>query len=101
MSEHRKEYPSSPFESFENRLDLEVLQQKMEAVRGEIKKIIVGQEEMIDLLLISLLTGGHSLIEGVPGTAKTITARLLAKAIKASFNRIQFTPDLMPSDVIG
>lgn len=101
MSEHREEQTSSVFEPFENRLDLEELQEKMVAVRQEIKKVIVGQEELIDLLLISLLTGGHALIEGVPGTAKTITARLLARAVEASFSRIQFTPDLMPSDVIG
>lgn len=101
MSEHQEEQGSLGFESFKNRLDLGELQEKMEAIRREIKKVIVGQEEMLDLLLISLLTGGHSLIEGVPGTAKTITARLLAQAVKASFSRIQFTPDLMPSDVIG
>lgn len=92
---------SSAFMPFESRLDLTGLEAKMNAVRNEIKKVIVGQEKMIDLLLVSLLTGGHSLIEGVPGTAKTITARLLAKSIKAKFSRIQFTPDLMPSDVIG
>lgn len=91
----------SAFMPFENRLDLSELQHKMGAVEQEIKKVIVGQEEMINLLLISLLTGGHSLIEGVPGTAKTITARLLAKTLDSSFSRIQFTPDLMPSDVIG
>jgi MoxR-like ATPase len=89
------------FMPFENRLDLSALEEKMNAVRKEIKKVIVGQDKMIDLLLVSLLTGGHSLIEGVPGTAKTITAKLLAKTIRASFSRIQFTPDLMPSDVIG
>lgn len=91
----------SGFMPFENRLDLSELENKMNAVRQEIKKVIIGQERMLDLLLISLLTGGHSLIEGVPGTAKTITAKLLAKSIEASFSRIQFTPDLMPSDVIG
>lgn len=92
---------SNSFMPFENRLDLSVLQEKMSAVRQEIKKVIIGQDNMIDLLLVSLLTGGHSLIEGAPGTAKTITAKLLAKSIRARFSRIQFTPDLMPSDVIG
>lgn len=89
------------YQPFENRLDLSGLQEKMNTVRSEIKKVIVGQDKMIDLLMVSLLTGGHSLIEGVPGTAKTITAKLLAKTIQAPFSRIQFTPDLMPSDIIG
>lgn len=92
---------TNSFMPFENRLDLSTLEEKMNAVRQEIKKVIVGQDKMLDLLLVSLLTGGHSLIEGVPGTAKTITAKLLAKSIHAAFSRIQFTPDLMPSDVIG
>ncbi len=92
---------TNAFMPFENRLDLSYLEEKMNAVRQEIKKVIVGQDQMIELLLVSLLTGGHSLIEGVPGTAKTITAKLLAKSIQADFGRIQFTPDLMPSDVIG
>lgn len=89
------------FAPFENRIDLTRLEEKINAVRNEIKKVIIGQDKMIDLLLVSLLTGGHSLIEGVPGTAKTITAKLLARSIEAHFSRIQFTPDLMPSDVIG
>ncbi len=89
------------FIPFENRLDLSELQEKMEIVKSEIKKVIVGQDKMMELLLISLLTGGHSLIEGVPGVAKTLTAKLLAKTIDSSFSRIQFTPDLMPSDVTG
>lgn len=93
------DYPQ--FMPFENRLDLSELSHKMTAIRQEIKKVIVGQESMLDLLLISLLTGGHVLIEGVPGTAKTVTAKLLAQSIEAAFSRIQFTPDLMPSDVIG
>lgn len=92
---------NSAFMPFENRLDLSRLQEKMAAVRSEIKKVIIGQEKMIDLLLLSLLAGGHSLIEGVPGTAKTISAKLLAKTIRAPFSRIQFTPDLMPTDIIG
>ncbi|HCK21421.1 MAG TPA: magnesium chelatase [Bacteroidetes bacterium] len=73
----------------------------LEAVRQELRKVIVGQDEMITLLLAALLSGGHVLIEGVPGIAKTMTARLLAAAIQADFSRIQFTPDLRPSDVIG
>lgn len=86
---------------FENRIDLTVLQDKMDAVRQEIKKVIVGQDRVINMLLISILAGGHSLIEGLPGVAKTLTAKLIAKAIRSDFKRIQFTPDLMPSDVTG
>ncbi len=70
-------------------------------IRAEINKVIVGQTDMIDLLLSALLTGGHVLIEGVPGIAKTLTARLLARTISVKFSRIQFTPDLMPADLIG
>jgi MoxR-like ATPase len=73
----------------------------MSAIRNEIGKVIVGQHKMLDLLMIGLLCDGHILIEGVPGVAKTLTAKLLAKIIDVDFSRIQFTPDLMPSDVVG
>lgn len=86
---------------FESRLDLSGLQEKLEAMRQEIGKVLVGQQEMVDMLLVSILSNGHVLLEGVPGVAKTLTAKLLAKVIKADFSRIQFTPDLMPSDVLG
>jgi MoxR-like ATPase len=86
---------------FENRLDLGALLQNIKQVREEIGKVIVGQEAMIDLLLTALLSDGHVLIEGVPGVAKTLTAKLLARVISVDFQRIQFTPDLMPSDVLG
>lgn len=86
---------------FESRLDLSELQEKLEAMRQEIGKVLVGQQEMVDMLLVSILSNGHVLLEGVPGVAKTLTAKLLAKVIKADFSRIQFTPDLMPSDVLG
>lgn len=86
---------------FESRVDLTDLQNKMEAVRAEVKKVIVGQDRAINMLLISILAGGHSLIEGLPGVAKTLTAKLIAKSINSDFKRIQFTPDLMPSDVTG
>ncbi len=86
---------------FENRLDLSGLQHSIQQVRSEIGKIIVGQEAMVDLLLTALLADGHVLIEGVPGVAKTLTAKLLARVISVDFMRIQFTPDLMPSDVLG
>jgi MoxR-like ATPase len=74
---------------------------KLSALRQEIKKAIVGQEETIDQLLITFLSGGHALLEGVPGLAKTLMIRTLADAIDLRFRRIQFTPDLMPSDIIG
>lgn len=86
---------------FESRVDLSALQDKLEAVRAEVKKVIVGQDRVINMLLISILAGGHSLIEGLPGVAKTLTAKLIAKSINSDFKRIQFTPDLMPSDVTG
>lgn len=86
---------------FESRLDLEGLPKRVAAAKEEIKKVIVGQDKMLDFLFVSLLAGGHSLIEGVPGVAKTMTAKLLAQTVGASFSRIQFTPDLMPSDVTG
>lgn len=83
------------------RTDLGELKDAVGRVRTEIGKIIVGQTQMVDLLLAAILADGHVLIEGVPGVAKTLTAKLLAKCIDADFSRIQFTPDLMPSDVLG
>jgi MoxR-like ATPase len=88
-------------ELFEQRTDLSFLSSKVEEIRNEIGKIIVGQHEMIELLLAGMLADGHVLIEGVPGVAKTLTAKLLAKTLDVNFKRIQFTPDLMPSDVVG
>jgi MoxR-like ATPase len=84
-----------------SRTDLSNLQGTVQQVREEISKVIVGQTQMIDLLLAAILADGHVLIEGVPGVAKTLTAKLLAKTIDIGFSRIQFTPDLMPSDVLG
>ncbi|HOZ87016.1 MAG TPA: MoxR family ATPase [Bacteroidia bacterium] len=86
---------------FENRLDLAGLTEKTKNVKEEISAIIIGQQQFIDLLLVALLADGHVLIEGVPGVAKTLTAKLLSKTIDATFKRIQFTPDLMPGDIIG
>jgi MoxR-like ATPase len=86
---------------FEQRTDLAGLQVAVEELRAQIGKVIVGQEQMIELLLAGILADGHILIEGVPGVAKTLTAKLLSRVISAGFSRIQFTPDLMPSDVIG
>ncbi|WP_435578420.1 AAA family ATPase [Gilvibacter sp.] len=87
--------------SFNARIDLSALSDAVAQIKSEIGKIIVGQEQMVELLVISLLANGHSLIEGVPGVAKTVTAKLLAKSLNVNFNRIQFTPDLMPSDILG
>lgn len=86
---------------FNNRIDLRQLQEAVLKIKTELGKVIVGQQEMIELLIISILANGHSLIEGVPGVAKTVTAKLLAKTLNVNFSRIQFTPDLMPSDILG
>lgn len=86
---------------FELRTDLSSLQQSVETLKREIAKVVVGQEHMVELLLTAVLADGHVIIEGVPGVAKTLTAKLLSKSISVGFSRIQFTPDLMPSDVIG
>jgi len=87
--------------NFESRIDLQELNAAIAAIKAEIGKIIVGQQQTIELLLTAILADGHVLIEGVPGVAKTLTAKLLARTIATDFNRIQFTPDLMPSDVLG
>jgi MoxR-like ATPase len=86
---------------FKQRIDLSALSESVDAIRDEISKVIVGQRDMVNMLMIGLLCDGHILIEGVPGVAKTLTAKLMAKIINADFSRIQFTPDLMPSDVLG
>lgn len=87
--------------NFNTRIPLEELKSSVEAIRNEMAKVIVGQDDFVTLLIVGLLTDGHVLIEGVPGIAKTITSKLFAKSIDTEFNRIQFTPDLMPSDVLG
>ncbi len=94
---HEEEAPLS----FTNRVDLSELQDGVHKIRQELSKVIVGQKGMIDMLITALLAKGHVLIEGVPGVAKTITAKLLAKSLTVDFGRIQFTPDLMPSDILG
>ncbi len=86
---------------FRPRIDLQHLHSSVNLVKSEIGKVIIGQESMIEHLIAALLANGHVLIEGVPGVAKTITAKLLAKTIDVGFSRIQFTPDLMPSDILG
>ncbi|MBW1299049.1 AAA family ATPase [Aquimarina litoralis] len=81
--------------------EIDTLTGKLQNLRKEIGKVITGQEETIEQLLITFLAGGHALLEGVPGLAKTLMIRTLAEAIDLQFKRIQFTPDLMPSDIIG
>lgn len=87
--------------TFTSRMDLSGVKTLVESIRSEIGKVIIGQHKMIDLIITALLADGHVLIEGVPGVAKTLTTKLLARVIDIDFSRIQFTPDLMPSDVIG
>ena len=86
---------------FQNRIPLEELRVATTSIREELAKIIIGQQEFIELLIVALLSDSHVLIEGVPGIAKTVTAKLFAKTLDTQFGRIQFTPDLMPSDVLG
>lgn len=81
--------------------DLTKITQSVFNVKNEMAKYVIGQEEMIDLLLIGIFSGGHVLLEGVPGIAKTLTAKVMAKTLSVGYSRIQFTPDLMPSDIIG
>jgi len=81
--------------------EIKALTHKMDLLKKEIAKVIVGQEDTVEQLLIVFLAGGHALLEGVPGLAKTLLIRTLARAVNLNFNRIQFTPDLMPSDIIG
>ena len=88
-------------ENTEKRLDLTLFSEKIQALKDRIATVIVGQEQTVDLVLTVVLANGHVLLEGVPGVAKTLLARLVARLIKADFSRIQFTPDLMPSDVLG
>src|SRR4030095_15632648 len=86
---------------FQQRTDLTKLNEAVSSIRDTVGKVIVGQHKMVDLMIAGLLSDGHILIEGVPGVAKTLSAKLLAKIIDVNFSRIQFTPDLMPSDVLG
>ncbi|MDO6492068.1 MAG: MoxR family ATPase [Cellulophaga sp.] len=87
--------------NFDNRIPLEDLKNAVTEIKQELAKVIIGQDRFVELLIVSLLVDGHVLIEGVPGIAKTVTAKLFAKTLKTEFSRIQFTPDLMPSDILG
>ena len=94
-------YSQEATKMFGSTLNLGFINEKVNAARNEIAKFVIGQHDMVDLLLISIFSNGHVLLEGVPGVAKTLTAKVLAKSLQVDFSRIQFTPDLMPSDVIG
>lgn len=87
--------------NFDSRIPLEDLKNAVTNIKQELAKVIIGQDRFVELLIVSLLVDGHVLIEGVPGIAKTVTAKLFAKTLKTEFSRIQFTPDLMPSDILG
>ena len=95
--------PENPNENvnFQSRINLEPLLESINSIKQELGTVIVGQSKMIDQLLVAILSNGHVLLEGVPGVAKTITAKLLSKTLNIGFSRIQFTPDLMPSDILG
>src|SRR5512143_3948820 len=82
-------------------MELKAIRERVEALRAEVHKVVIGQDAALDLLLTALLSDGHVLVEGVPGTAKTLLARAFAAALGVGYNRIQFTPDLMPGDVLG
>lgn len=92
---------SSQLETEEARALIETFQGSLDNIRVQIQKVIIGQDEVVEHLLMTLLVGGHCLITGLPGTAKTLLVRTLAYALGLTFKRIQFTPDLMPSDVTG
>ena len=87
--------------NFENRINITQIVEETMQIRQEIGRVVMGQQDLVDMLLVSLLADGHVLLEGVPGVAKTLTAKLLAQTIDTGFSRLQFTPDLMPSDVVG
>lgn len=87
--------------NFESRLDFTELNRSVQQMKQEIGRVVVGQHQLIEQMIVAVLANGHVLVEGVPGVAKTLSSKLLAKTIKVDFSRIQFTPDLMPSDVLG
>lgn len=93
--------PANIAPAYETRTELQAFRNAVEQIKTEIGKLIVGQHKMVELIIAAILSDGHVLIEGVPGVAKTMAAKLTARSIDADFSRIQFTPDLMPSDVLG
>lgn len=86
---------------FEKRLNLDMLSNSVKEIQSAVSKVVIGQQEVMKLIIAAVLADGHVLIEGVPGVAKTLMARLMARCMNVSFSRLQFTPDLMPSDVLG
>lgn len=98
---HEPGLASASYAFERNNSDLIWVAQKVSEVRTELAKYVIGQVQMVDLLLAGIFANGHILLEGVPGVAKTLSAKVLAKSLNVDFSRIQFTPDLMPSDVIG
>lgn len=101
MEEFNNQEVTNENVNFESRINLAPLLLSITAIKAELGTVIVGQSKMIDQMLVAILSNGHVLLEGVPGVAKTITAKLLAKTLNVGFSRIQFTPDLMPSDILG
>lgn len=99
--ENTENFESNENLNFQSRINLEPLRESIDKIKAEMETVIVGQHKMIDQLLVSILANGHVLIEGVPGVAKTMTAKIIAKTLSVNFSRIQFTPDLMPSDILG
>jgi len=99
MENHENENTESL--NFDTRIPLDDLKEAVASLKNQLAQVIVGQDEFVELLIAGLLSNGHVLIEGVPGVAKTLTAKLFAKSLDTKFSRIQFTPDLMPSDVLG
>ena len=104
LDQNGKEPTTNPSQSYgfeRSNADLIWLSQRVNDIRSEVGKYIIGQQEMVELLMVGVFSAGHVLLEGVPGVAKTLASKVLAKIIDVQFSRIQFTPDLMPSDVIG
>jgi len=95
------QWSNQPAPVMHNRVDVSQVYAATNKVKDELRKVVIGQTKMMDLLLAALFVNGHVLIEGVPGIAKTLTAKLMAQTLDVGFSRLQFTPDLMPSDVVG
>lgn len=103
MDEQNLENEPRPAEQpmFKQKLDLNPLRDNVNKIRDEFSKVVIGQQDLLDLMITCILAEGHILLEGVPGIAKTLSAKVIARTINADFSRIQFTPDLMPADIIG